>query len=105
MKPVTYYHVICLRGCPFCDDAVELLKELRIPYHAEYYDRGERLDEQKQHYGWETAPIINKVDVDEDGTITNRFIGGYTDLKEYMNIGTQNTKKAKKEKEQAASDT
>ena len=99
MKPCTYYHVICQRGCPFCEDAVELLKTLKKAYHAEYYDKGDRLDEQKRIYGWKTAPIINEVDVDEDGTITNRFIGGYTDLEEYLKVGTKNTQKVSKEEQ------
>ena len=89
----TYYHVIARNGCPFCVKAVELLEENKLHFHADYYgpDQATKLNEQKEKYEWNTVPIINKVVVEEDGTIETNFIGGYTDLREYLTVGNTKT--------------
>ena len=54
-------------------------------------EKKEWLEEQKKVYSWKTVPIVNKVRIPDDGSIDVEFIGGYTDLREHLNIGTENT--------------
>jgi glutaredoxin len=102
----TYYHVICRHDCCFCDKTVKLLEDSKLHFHAEYYrqDEVQKLDEQKKRYDWWTVPIINKVEVKEDGTVLTEFIGGYTDLKELLNVG-YTTQTPNEEAETEADDT
>lgn len=99
----TYYHVICRSACPYCVKAVELLEENKLHFHAEYYgsQEQERLDEQKKRYDWQTVPIVNKVEVSKDGTIITEFIGGYTDLKEFLDIDETSPDQSEEEAEEA----
>ena len=100
-----YYHLIVTSGCPFCENAVTLLGEKGALIHIDdATDRGEWLAEQKEVYGWETVPIINKVQLQSDGSIDVEFIGGYTDLREHMNVGTENTTEATEEDQEESSD-
>lgn len=95
----TYYHVIARKSCPFCIKAVELLEENKLYFHADYYDSEQtiKLNEQKKKYDWNTVPIINKVEVKENGNIETSFIGGFTDLKEYLNSGKAAKNQSEKE--------
>ena len=100
----SYYHVICRNGCPYCSMAVELLEQNNLHFHADYFGskQQEQLDEQKKRYDWWTVPIVNKVEVAEDGTIVTEFIGGYTDLKEYLNVDKTTQDQTEEEAEEAS---
>lgn len=95
----TYYHVIARNGCPYCIKAIELLEDNDLYFHADYFgsDKKEQLDEQKKKYNWNTVPIINKVVVEEDGNIETNFIGGFTDLREYLNVDKTTKNKSEEE--------
>ena len=104
----TYYHIICKHGCCFCDKTIKLLEDSKLHFHAEFYSKEEKvlLEEQKKRYDWWTVPIINKVKVREDGTVVTEFIGGYTDLKELLNVGkTTHDTPSEEEAETEADDT
>lgn len=80
-----YFHIIGRPGCPYCDKALSLLKDKDLPHTSESHDRGsEPLNEAMKRYNWKTVPIINHVKVDKDGTIHNRFVGGFSDLVAYL---------------------
>tara|TARA_A100001515_G_scaffold66965_1_gene53157 strand:+ start:6604 stop:6876 length:273 start_codon:yes stop_codon:yes gene_type:complete len=80
-----YFHVIGRPNCPYCDNAVRLLKERGRDIESETFDRNsQQLNEAKKNYNWKTVPIINHVQVDEAGYIHERFVGGFTDLVEYL---------------------
>jgi glutaredoxin len=44
----------------------------------------ELLTEIKQTYRWETVPVVVEITAGQE-----KFIGGFTDLKEYLNKGRQ----------------
>ena len=100
-----YYHLIVIDGCSFCEKAVALLNETGELFHTENATGKKNwLKEQKENYSWKTVPIVNKVQIQNDGSIDVEFVGGYTDLREHMNVGAENTTKAT-EKEEAATDS
>ena len=78
-KQIAQVKLIKKIPCPFCDRAVQLLKEKNI--EAEILDYTHDLDqlmEWKNKTGWATVPII---------LINDTLIGGYTDLKELDESG------------------
>jgi glutaredoxin len=78
------YVVFATKTCPFCIKAKELIeaneKEIRVVNFEE--DQMSVLQEIKEAHNWPTVPMIFKVD--DDRSIT--FIGGYTDLIEYLAV-------------------
>jgi glutaredoxin len=77
------YNVVARTSCPYCVSAISLLKEKGLSYRVVSVDGNpELLQEMKSNYNWQTVPIITEVT--PGGT---RFIGGYTDLQEYLETG------------------
>lgn len=67
--------------CEYCMEALKMLGEKKLEYVL--YDvtgQDKQINEAKLKYGWKTLPIV--LGVDSDGV--RHFIGGYTDLKEYL---------------------
>jgi glutaredoxin len=86
------YYLIVIDDCLFCEKAATLLSESGASYYIENAtEKKEWLKEQKKVYSWKTVPIVNKVQIQDDGSIDVEFIGGYTDLKEHMNIDAEKT--------------
>ncbi len=76
-----YYKVYIKSGCPFCDKALKLLDKKKQEYVVNIMDSNEELlAEVKETWSWETVPIIIEIS-DRRGF---NFIGGYTDLCEYL---------------------
>ena len=68
-------------NCPFCDSAIELLAEKKLPFKIVRFDKRQTtaLNEVKAAYDWDTVPLIFKR---EGNNIT--FIGGFTDLERVL---------------------
>jgi glutaredoxin len=63
--------------------AIRLLEDKGLQFSIVSIDGNpELLQEVKSNYNWQTVPIITEVT--PSGT---KFIGGYTDLKEYLETG------------------
>ena len=79
------FRVYTKRGCPYCTMAIQLLTESQKEFECYSMDRQqELLTEIKDTYKWSTVPVV--VEITEG---SERFIGGYTDLKEYLDSGKQ----------------
>ena len=71
--------------CPFCHAAVALLAEQEKEFECYSLDKKpELLSEIKGTYNWRTVPIVVEITEGKE-----KFIGGFTDLKQYLNKGTQ----------------
>ena len=80
-----YYHLIVWNGCPFCESAINLLADNGLETHLDYLERGsDQLSEAQQRNQWDTVPMVTKVKISADGTVTQKFIGGFTDLELYL---------------------
>jgi glutaredoxin len=71
--------------CPYCHMAVRLLSENQKEFECYALDnQPSLLNEIKSTYHWGTVPLVVEVTEGKE-----RFIGGYTDLKEYLSTGKQ----------------
>ena len=65
--------------------AIQLLADNQKEFECYALDNQPRLlNEIKETYRWQTVPVI--VEITEGN---EKFIGGFTDLQEYLNKGTQ----------------
>lgn len=72
-------------SCPYCHAAVRLLAEHQKEFECWALDaKPELLTEIQQVYRWETVPLVLEI---TDGK--EKFIGGFSDLKEYLDKGKQ----------------
>ena len=72
-------------GCPYCQMAVNLLEEHQKEFECYALDNQPKLlNEIKQTYQWDTVPIVVEITSGQE-----KFIGGFTDLEEYLNKGKQ----------------
>ena len=79
------FRVYTKSNCPYCQMAVNLLAEQRKQFECYALDsKPELLNEIKGTYHWDTVPIIVEITEGQE-----KFIGGFTDLKEYLSKGTQ----------------
>ena len=77
------YEIISKASCPYCVAAIRLLEEKNLRYNLISVDKQPTLlNEYKSRHNWGTVPMVFEI---EDGH--KRFIGGYTDLKEYLDKG------------------
>ena len=80
-----YYKVIGYGSCPWCQRANSLLLQEKLPFIACWIENSWALvHHYKTIYGTETVPIVLKVDFE---TGEEHVIGGFTDLKEYIDQG------------------
>ena len=75
------YILFIKEDCPFCIKAVDALEQKELPHSIVAFEEGQDsiLNEIKEAYDWKTVPMIFYRNVDHI-----EFIGGYTDLVEYM---------------------
>ncbi len=72
-------------SCPYCHAAVRLITESQCGYECHSIDaQPELLTEVKRKYNWKTVPIV--LEITDEG---EKFIGGFTDLQEYLLKGKQ----------------
>ena len=71
--------------CPYCQMAVRLLAEHQKEFECYAMDNQPKLlNEIKSTYRWETVPLVVEITEGQE-----KFIGGFDDLKEYLNKGKQ----------------
>ena len=79
------FRVYTKMDCPFCQAAVSLLAEHQKDFECYALDsQPELLNEIKKTYNWKTVPLVIEVTEGQE-----KFIGGYTDLREYLSKGKQ----------------
>ncbi len=77
-----YYKVIGYGSCPWCQKANSLLMQEKLPFVACWIENSWALvDHYKTIYDMKTVPIVLKVNLE---TGEEDVIGGFTDLKEYI---------------------
>ncbi len=78
------YIIFMKDDCPYCVDAIELLKSKGLSYNSIVFnkDQDNILSEVKDAYQWKTVPIVVSRDADNI-----KLIGGYTDLVEHLKDG------------------
>lgn len=78
------YIVHAREQCPFCVSAVNLLSTLRgqITYCVFFHEgkKDPKLLQEQKKWDWKTVPIIIESFESESGDLTERLVGGYTDL-------------------------
>lgn len=78
------YIVHARERCPFCVSAVNLLSTLRgqVTYCVFFHEnkRDPKLLQEQKKWSWKTVPIVIESTTSEHGDVTERLIGGYTDL-------------------------
>ena len=74
------FYLYTTDGCGFCQRAKELLERRKLNFIMLDLDREHpTLVQLKQEMGWGTVPMVFQIDERD-----HRFIGGYTDLLEYL---------------------
>tara|TARA_Y100000114_G_C11739952_1_gene318354 strand:- start:436 stop:678 length:243 start_codon:yes stop_codon:yes gene_type:complete len=75
------YFVFSRNDCPYCDDAIKLLKDKNLNFDSVvfYEEHKSILSEIKKCYEWPTVPIVLSI-TDKETSL----IGGYTDLVEHL---------------------
>ena len=72
-------------NCPYCQMAINLLSEKQKEFECYALDRQpELLTEIQSTYKWNTVPVVVEITPGQE-----KFIGGFTDLKEYLDKGQQ----------------
>ena len=76
-----YYHVYAKAKCPWCVEAINLLHEQGCEFALTLVDNSpEFYHNVKKRYDWQTVPMV--VETDLNGA--EKFIGGFTDLRDYF---------------------
>ena len=79
------FRVYTKANCPYCVAAINLLTENQHEFECYAMDRQPQLlTEIQQTYKWETVPVVVEITAGQE-----KFIGGFTDLKEYLDKGQQ----------------
>lgn len=72
-------------SCPYCQMAIQLLTEHQKDFECFALDsKPQLLNEIKSTYNWNTVPVVVEITPGNE-----KFIGGFTDLKEYLDKGKQ----------------
>ena len=72
-------------SCPYCHAAIKLLSENQYDFECYGLDKQPKLlTEIKETYKWETVPLVVEITEGQE-----KFIGGFSDLKEYLEKGKQ----------------
>jgi len=70
------YALFIKKSCPFCVDALELLKEKELEYNIVDVDGNSLLAQQvKTTFSWNTFPIV----LEEENNLF-KLVGGFSDL-------------------------
>ena len=79
------FRIYTKADCPYCHMAVKLLADNQKTFECYALDaQPELLSEIKQTYRWETVPLVVEITEGQE-----KFLGGYTDLREYLSSGKQ----------------
>ena len=81
------------KRCKYCTKAKNLLDDRNFAYVTTHMDKApEVLGDLKKQCNWKTVPIIFEVLGDQES-----FVGGYTDLEEYLDGTTEEEKEGRGE--------
>jgi glutaredoxin len=79
------FRIYTKADCPYCQMAMRLLAEHQKDFECYALDNQPKLlNEIKDTYRWKTVPLVVEITEGQE-----KFIGGYTDLREYLNKGKQ----------------
>lgn len=79
------FRIYTKADCPYCHMAMRLLAEHQKDFECYALDNQPKLlNEIKDTYRWKTVPLVVEITEGQE-----KFIGGYTDLREYLNKGKQ----------------
>ena len=79
------FRIYTKKNCPYCQMAIQLLSENQKDFECYSMDnQPELLTEIKTTYNWKTVPVVVEITQGQE-----KFIGGFTDLKEYLIKGKQ----------------
>ena len=79
------FRLYTTKNCPYCVAAMQFLTEQQKEFECYSLDRQpELLSEIKKTYNWQTVPLVVEITEGQE-----KFIGGFDDLKEYLNKGKQ----------------
>lgn len=82
VSQVNRYIVYGRSSCPYCVKAVELLKENhKESVFFDFSEDPDAIDDAKNFYNYSTVPMILENNMISGKT---KFIGGYSDLEEYL---------------------
>tara|TARA_B100000131_G_scaffold284784_1_gene293632 strand:- start:197 stop:454 length:258 start_codon:yes stop_codon:yes gene_type:complete len=71
--------------CTYCQAAIRLLAEHKKQFECYALDtKPQLLQEIQSTYRWDTVPVVVEITEGQE-----KFIGGFTDLKEYLSKGKQ----------------
>ena len=88
-----YFHMFVKKRCKYCTKAKKLLEEKKIAHAITYMDEApEALEELKELCKWKTVPIIFEILGEQES-----FVGGYTDLEQYLDGTTEEKKEGRGE--------
>ena len=75
------YILFVKEECPYCSLAEGLLDERQLRYDSVHFspEQADILEEMKKVYEWTTVPMVFRRDSNQI-----EFIGGYTDLKVFL---------------------
>jgi glutaredoxin len=77
------FRIYTKQNCPYCQMAISLLAEHQKEFECYALDsQPELLTEIQTTYRWDTVPVIVEITEGHE-----KFIGGFTDLKEYLDKG------------------
>ena len=79
------YHLHLRDGCPYCDQALDLVRDKGVEYYAWIHERGsESLTEQQDRWGHHTVPVVLRCVTRYEKDNEFKLIGGYSELREYF---------------------
>lgn len=77
-----YYKIICWSECPFCLRAKALMIENKLPFEYCSVDHSNKLlNYYKMIYKHDTVPMVLELNTESED---EKFIGGYTEFKEFL---------------------
>jgi glutaredoxin len=84
-----HYVLITKGSCPYCQEAIDLLKEREENFvYTDMENAPEILEVTKMASGHSTVPMVWRVTVGEDMSqpASNDFIGGCSELKDHLGL-------------------
>lgn len=84
-----YTYLLHVReGCPYCEAAINVLKDNSQDYCVIIHENREApgLIKEQKLWDWKTVPLVVRVSVNEVGDTIRTLVGGYTDLCESLKI-------------------
>ncbi len=84
MESYKFYTLYLAEGCPYCNFALDLARDSGLEYYAHLLDwEDPLLLEAKDKYNHKTVPVVVETTVEGEAR-SERFIGGYTEFKAYL---------------------